>query len=225
MNTGRSRSIEPRSAHDGAVQAWRRAGRLRAGRLRRDHRRAGAMAARQSRADPVERGDRDARRNRSPTMATFISCPRFPDFTRRIGAQTRAASSPALTATPPRAISRARRWRPPRIRRWMSSARWNKDSGIPMRSLARRWRNDREPDADAVSGGHAERAGVRPRVLETTALGAAYAAGLAVGYWDGLDDLRATGKRRNVDSGDGCGKARSAGRSWSKAVGRSMDWA
>jgi glycerol kinase len=31
---------------------------------------------------------------------------------------------------------------------------------------------------------------VRPRVLETTALGAAYAAGLAVGYWDGLDAIR-----------------------------------
>jgi glycerol kinase len=31
---------------------------------------------------------------------------------------------------------------------------------------------------------------VRPRVTETTALGAAYAAGLAVGFWDNLDDLR-----------------------------------
>jgi glycerol kinase len=31
---------------------------------------------------------------------------------------------------------------------------------------------------------------IRPRVTETTALGAAYAAGLAVGYWSGLDELR-----------------------------------
>jgi glycerol kinase len=31
---------------------------------------------------------------------------------------------------------------------------------------------------------------VRPRVIETTALGAAYAAGLAVGYWLGIEDLR-----------------------------------
>ena len=30
---------------------------------------------------------------------------------------------------------------------------------------------------------------VRPRILETTALGAAYAAGLAVDYWDNLDQL------------------------------------
>ncbi len=32
---------------------------------------------------------------------------------------------------------------------------------------------------------------VRPVVNETTALGAAYAAGLAVGYWDSQDDIRA----------------------------------
>ncbi len=31
---------------------------------------------------------------------------------------------------------------------------------------------------------------VRPRIAETTALGAAYAAGLAVGFWSGLDELR-----------------------------------
>ena len=31
---------------------------------------------------------------------------------------------------------------------------------------------------------------VRPRTIETTALGAAYAAGLAVGYWRDTDDLR-----------------------------------
>ncbi len=31
---------------------------------------------------------------------------------------------------------------------------------------------------------------IRPRVAETTALGAAYAAGLATGFWSNLDDLR-----------------------------------
>ena len=30
---------------------------------------------------------------------------------------------------------------------------------------------------------------VRPRIKETTALGAAYLAGLAVGYWDSLDEI------------------------------------
>ena len=32
---------------------------------------------------------------------------------------------------------------------------------------------------------------VRPKVIETTALGAAYAAGLAVGYWQSTDDIAA----------------------------------
>ena len=32
---------------------------------------------------------------------------------------------------------------------------------------------------------------VAARIAETSALGAAYAAGLAVGFWDGLDELRA----------------------------------
>jgi glycerol kinase len=31
---------------------------------------------------------------------------------------------------------------------------------------------------------------IRPRVSETTALGAAYLAGLAVGYWGGLEEIR-----------------------------------
>jgi glycerol kinase len=31
---------------------------------------------------------------------------------------------------------------------------------------------------------------IRPKVSETTALGAAYAAGLATGFWNNLDDLR-----------------------------------
>jgi glycerol kinase len=66
----------------------------------------------------------------------------------------------------------------------------------------------------------------RPRVLETTALGAAYAAGLAVGYWNGIDDLRAN---RHVaetwrPSMPGDRRARLA-RSWAKAVERSMQWA
>ncbi len=31
---------------------------------------------------------------------------------------------------------------------------------------------------------------IRPKQLETTALGAAYLAGLAVGYWDSVDDIQ-----------------------------------
>jgi len=32
---------------------------------------------------------------------------------------------------------------------------------------------------------------VRPKITETTALGAAYLAGLAVGYWKDIDELKA----------------------------------
>ena len=66
---------------------------------------------------------------------------------------------------------------------------------------------------------------VRPVVAETTALGAAYAAGLAVGFWDNLDDLRANWQEDkrwepNMDDGE---REREL-RLWKKAVTKSMDW-
>ena len=66
---------------------------------------------------------------------------------------------------------------------------------------------------------------IRPTVAETTALGAAYAAGLAVGVWDKLDDLRANWgeDRRWVPAMAEAERARLyAG--WQKAVQRSFDW-
>ena len=66
---------------------------------------------------------------------------------------------------------------------------------------------------------------VRPKVAETTALGAAYAAGLAVGYWDNLDDLRknwAEDKRWTPDL-DAAERER-VYRNWKKAVTKSFDW-
>lgn len=66
---------------------------------------------------------------------------------------------------------------------------------------------------------------VRPVVAETTALGAAYAAGLAVGFWDSLDDLRANwqeDKRWEPDM-DSAERDREL-RLWKKAVTKSMDW-
>ena len=67
---------------------------------------------------------------------------------------------------------------------------------------------------------------VRPSVTETTALGAAYAAGLAVGYWDGLDDLRrnwAEGARWEPTMDDAERERLYA--EWKKAVTRTFDWA
>jgi glycerol kinase len=66
---------------------------------------------------------------------------------------------------------------------------------------------------------------IRPKVAETTALGAAYAAGLAVGFWKDYNELRAnwvkdkewhpamnTKSRKTLYSG------------WKKAVTRTFDW-
>jgi glycerol kinase len=66
---------------------------------------------------------------------------------------------------------------------------------------------------------------VRPAVAETTALGAAYAAGLAVGYWDSLDEVRRhwTEARRWQPTMEQRARERQL-RNWRKAVHRSMDW-
>lgn len=66
---------------------------------------------------------------------------------------------------------------------------------------------------------------VRPRVIETTALGAAYAAGLATGLWKSLDELRAHWKEdvRFEPRMPESERARRY-RLWQKAVSRSLDW-
>ncbi|GAB3616183.1 glycerol kinase GlpK [Okibacterium endophyticum] len=66
---------------------------------------------------------------------------------------------------------------------------------------------------------------VRPVVSETTALGAAYAAGLAVGFWANLDELRANWQedKRWEPSMDADERDRQL-RLWKKAVTKSFDW-
>jgi glycerol kinase len=66
---------------------------------------------------------------------------------------------------------------------------------------------------------------VRPVVAETTALGAAYAAGLATGFWKDLDDLRQNWKRdRQWDPQWSEDRRHSAYAGWQKAVTRTLDW-
>ena len=67
---------------------------------------------------------------------------------------------------------------------------------------------------------------VRPKVVETTALGAAYAAGLATGYWTSIDDIVANwgvDKRWHPVMKESERSKLYA--SWNKAVTRSWDWA
>ena len=66
---------------------------------------------------------------------------------------------------------------------------------------------------------------VRPVVAETTALGAAYAAGLAVGFWKDLDDLRANWRMDKRWEPRWTAEQRDeAFRGWEKAVTRTLDW-
>jgi len=66
---------------------------------------------------------------------------------------------------------------------------------------------------------------IRPKVIETTALGAAYAAGLAVGYWDGTAALRANWEQDKVWTPAINDTARKKGiAGWRKAVERTYNW-
>jgi glycerol kinase len=66
---------------------------------------------------------------------------------------------------------------------------------------------------------------IRPKIAETTALGAAYAAGLATGFWSSLDELRenwgvAQTWEPTLNEDD---RARLY-RQWKRAVERSFGW-
>jgi glycerol kinase len=66
---------------------------------------------------------------------------------------------------------------------------------------------------------------IRPIVAETTALGAAYAAGLAVGYWKAVEDLRANwGKDHEWDPQMPTKQRESLYKGWKKAVTRTFNW-
>jgi glycerol kinase len=66
---------------------------------------------------------------------------------------------------------------------------------------------------------------IRPKVVETTALGAAYAAGLAVGFWGSTDDLRENwGKDASWEPKMDEAKVAAEYRRWKKAVTRTFDW-
>ncbi|HEX2246945.1 MAG TPA: FGGY-family carbohydrate kinase, partial [Arthrobacter sp.] len=66
---------------------------------------------------------------------------------------------------------------------------------------------------------------IRPKVAETTALGAAYAAGLATGFWQDLAELRANWAqdRRWEPQLESSERDRQL-RLWKKAVTRTFDW-
>jgi glycerol kinase len=65
----------------------------------------------------------------------------------------------------------------------------------------------------------------RPEISETTALGAAYLAGLATGAWDSIDDIRSNWSMDKTYNPDMLPETRDhLIKGWNKAVKRSLDW-
>jgi glycerol kinase len=66
---------------------------------------------------------------------------------------------------------------------------------------------------------------VRPTITETTALGAAYAAGLATGFWSGTDELSAQWQQDQIWH-PAMPEATRANHlaAWTKAIARSLNW-
>ena len=66
---------------------------------------------------------------------------------------------------------------------------------------------------------------IRPKNIETTALGAAYAAGITVGFWDGIDDVAAAWEEDKRWEPTMKKKERERlARNWDKAVERTLGW-
>ena len=66
---------------------------------------------------------------------------------------------------------------------------------------------------------------VRPAVTETTALGAAYLAGLATGFWESREEIAAQWRaERPFDPSIGADQRAARMAQWARAVARSRDW-
>jgi glycerol kinase len=101
----------------------------------------------------------------------------------------------------------------------------NADSGVPLKALKV---DGGMVQNDLLMKFQADVLGVpviRPKVAETTALGAAYAAGFAVGFWKSMDEMK---KNWQVDKIWEPDPESPAGREnymkWKKAVRRTFDW-
>lgn len=66
---------------------------------------------------------------------------------------------------------------------------------------------------------------IRPTVIETTALGAAYAAGLATGFWTGIDDLKANWSEDKTWKPEmSTDQREKLYKGWLKAIEKSLEW-
>ena len=175
----------------------RRQAHLRARRLDLRRRRRRAVAARRPRV--IARRGRD--RARSPTTP--------PDTSGSTSSPPSPASArPTGTPTPRRIFGltrdtgigrdRPRRPRSGRLPDPRPDGSMAADGGAQPKRAPRRWRHGRERLADAVLSRHPGVAGRATNVTETTALGAAYLAGLHTGVYASLDSVAAAWQRERL---------------------------
>ena len=101
-----------------------------------------------------------------------------------------------------------------------------KDTGIPLAQLNVDGGASRDGFLMQFQADILNKPVCRPVIRETTAIGAAFLAGLAVGFWKDLDELRAVRAldRQFVPAMEE-DRRRALLAGWHKAVGRSLDWA
>ena len=109
---------------------------------------------------------------------------------------------------------------------WELIEAMEQDSGIPLKSL--------KVDGGACANNFLmqfqadilDREVVRPACIETTAMGAAYLAGIAAGYWSGKDDVRKNWALDRVFTPNMEAERREKlKKGWKRAVKRAVDWA
>ena len=65
---------------------------------------------------------------------------------------------------------------------------------------------------------------IRPKIIETTAQGAAFLAGLAVGFWKDLDEIKAIWKSDSTFDPQANTSILTTKKNWNKAISRSKNW-
>ena len=180
----RRTACSPRSAGSSAARSPTPRG------LRLHRRRGGAVAARRAQGDRGVGGGREAGRRRCRTPAACIWCPRSSGSARRTGTPTPAARSSASTRDTTIAPHRARRLESMAYQTRDVLDAMQKDAGIALGAAQGGRRRGRRTTPACSSRPTCSACPVRrPVVAETTALGAAYLAGLAVGYWKDTGDV------------------------------------
>ena len=109
---------------------------------------------------------------------------------------------------------------------WDLADAMEKDTGISLKELNADGGASRDSFLMQFQADILNKPVCRPKIRETTALGAAYLAGLAVGFWSGREEIRALRQTDRLYQPDMTDKTRERLlRGWHKAVGRSLNWA